>query len=304
MKFLDFLILLLLFTIIGLGVYVIWFNLPIGPGGYNTFSINTSKSESNSIQFYPNMRYVDKTINYYISNSCDFERMKNAQEAFLVIGDKTVLTFTKVGNPSDAQIRVLCSNIAPTPEEEGHFVAGEGGPSEIINSSRYAIILSGKVSLFRLTNCDSPNVAIHEILHALGFDHNGNEKSIMYPITGCDQEIDIYIINEIDRLYRADSLPDLVIEKGAANKTGRYLSFDITIANFGLKDSTDSDLSIYAGGELVKDFNLGEINIGTRKVLSVENLRVPRDSGDILFQVRTEDRELDDSNNEVKILLG
>ena len=35
--------------------------------------------------------------------------------------------------------------------EEGFFVAGEGGPSEVINTSLYGVIFKGKVSFFRET---------------------------------------------------------------------------------------------------------------------------------------------------------
>ncbi len=305
MRILDFFILLVLLVTLGLGLVFLWYNIPNAPGHlvkYQEFNINKTESiYRNGTQFYPNMRYKDRIISYSISDSCDVTKKKDVQRAFSFISEKTIVDF-RLSN--SGEIKVLCSDINPKPEERGHFVAGEGGPSEIINTTNYAIILSGKVSLYRRTSeCTRPNVAIHEILHALGFDHNNNPKSIMYPITECDQILDNYIINEINKLYKADSLPDLTIEKLKATKTGRYLSFEITIGNFGLDDSLDSNLIIYAKDVEIKKFPLENIDIGTRKILNVENLRTPLNTDLFVFEVNSNLEDLDKENNRVEINL-
>ena len=303
MKFLDILILLLLLTLLGGAVYLLWLNMPSKSVEYEDFLLNVSEHVySEGIQFYPNMRYRDRAINYGISSNCDAGRKSDAEKAFLFISENTILSFYNAGD-GNAEIKVLCSDVSPKPEEKGHFVAGEGGPSEIINTTNYAVILSGKVSLFRRNDCDKPNVAIHEILHALGFNHEDNQKSIMYPLTKCDQEMSNSIINEINRIYKTDSLTDLAIEKVSANKTSVYLNFDISIANLGLKDSDSSKLIVYAGKEIIKDYELEEIDIGTRKVLTVVNLRIPRDTGSISFEVTSSEKELDLTNNNVEMKL-
>ena len=257
--------------------------------------------KNNGIQFYPNMRYRDRLISYSISDSCDNAQKSDAIRAFSLISERTIIRFYSV--KENAEINVLCSDIAPRPEEKGHFVAGEGGPSEIYNSSIYAVIFSGKVSLFRLGECNAPKVAIHEILHALGFDHNDNQKSIMFPLTKCDQEIDDYIINEINRLYKIDSASDLAIEKVEAVKAGIYLSFEIKIGNFGLHDSGESKLVIYAENEMVSEISLDSIEIGTRKILTVQNIKIPRDSKVISFEIKAFENDLDSDNNKVIVRL-
>lgn len=300
MKILDVILLLILLTLLGLGLYVLWINLPKEPVAYEEFRLEGKIDNvvfSNGAQFYPNMRYTDRKINYGISELCDEIKQNEIERAFAILAQETVLSFI----PSeDGQIEVLCSNVSPNPEEEGHFVAGEGGPSEIINTSKYAVILSGKVSLYRDSECKKPNIAIHEILHALGFDHNDNTLSIMYPVTECNQEIDQYIIEDINRLYKVDSSPDLAIEKLSVIKKGRYLDFEITIGNLGLKDSQDSSLTLYTNNVKVKDFELSSIEIGTRKILTVENLRVPRKADVLVFEIQTFEQELDKTNNKIE----
>jgi len=313
MRIIDGLILVVLLCLLGIGIYFIWLNLPAEPVKYERFYLNYSANTSEDIvvdsyynlsQFYPNMRYKDRVISYEISGSCDIAKRKDAERAFSFLREKTVLDFIPAMNDEKGEISVLCSNVSPKPEEEGHFVAGEGGPSEIINTSKYAVILSGKVSLYRRTSeCVRPNIAIHEILHALGFDHNNNPNSVMYPVTECEQELDNYIINEINKIYRTESASDLAVERVDAVKSGRYLSFEIVIGNFGLQNSKYAKLVIL-DEEVVKEFDLGEIEIGTRKILNVENLRISRNSKSLIFDVKTNEKELDKKNNvaEVRIM--
>ncbi len=305
MRLLDFFILLILFVLLGMALFLLWANIPNLPGqqvSYQEYNINkTEEVYERGIQFYPNMRYKDRVISYSIASSCDSAKRKDVEKSFSFIEEKTVLEFKEDGN---AQIRILCAEIAPTPEEEGHFVAGEGGPSEIINTSSYAVILSGKVSLYRRTKeCVRPNVAIHEILHALGFDHNNNLDSVMYPVTECEQSLDNKIISEINKLYKDDSLPDLIVEKVNVKKVGRYISFEITVGNFGLEDSLNSTLIVRADDEEVKRFYMGRIDIGTRKILNVENLKGPLMAEGLIFEVTSKERELDKENNIARMRL-
>ncbi len=305
MKILDLLILIVLFVLLGIGIYFLWTNLPLPaePVSFEEYKVNLKEIRNFSkFQFYPNMRYRNEIISYSISESCDEAKKKDVERAFNFIAEKTVLKFY---NKARGEIDVLCSNITPKPEERGHFVAGEGGPSEIINTTNYAVILSGKVSLYRrFRECVKPIIAIHEILHALGFDHNSNSNSIMYPVAECGQEFDNYIIDEINRLYSVDSAQDLVIEKISAKKSGSYLNFEITVGNFGLKDSDSSSLLVSTNGEEIREFELNKTEIGTRKILQVENLKIPRNTNILNFEVLSNERELNLTNNKVEIGIG
>ncbi|MBI5804094.1 matrixin family metalloprotease [Candidatus Pacearchaeota archaeon] len=303
MKAVDFLVLIILLGLLAAGSYFLWLNLPGEKIEFESYNANLSYNlPSESSQFYPNMRYVEKDISYSVSRSCNAQKKLDVERAFATLEGITILNFYSSEN--SPEIVFSCSNISPEPEEEGHFVAGEGGPSIIINSSRYAVIKAGKVALYREEKCDTPQVAIHEILHALGFDHNNNKNSIMYPVTDCNQKIDETIIEEINRLYSEPSLGDLIIEKAEAEKSGRYLSAEVLLANYGLKDVQKSELEFLVNGKIIKSFEMNEINVGAKKSLSITNLRIPGDTEEVLLVVKTSELEISKTNNEAIIKLS
>lgn len=298
MKFMDFIIMLFLFLLLGFGLYILWMNLPSEPTAFESYSSN----ETNSLpiiskQFYPNMRFEDKQITYSIGSACSNIKKENIEEALAILSDNTVLRFSIT--TISPGIKFLCSDIAPTDEEKRHFVAGEGGPTEIINTTKYSVILSSRVSLYRDEICDEPKVSLHEILHALGFDHSSNKMSIMYPVTDCSQQLDDSIVEDINKIYSVDSLIDLSIERVTANTTGRYLNFEITVANLGLKKSDSPVLNVYGDDNLIKEFDIDEIDIGTRKFLSVENLRTSTNIQSVKFSIKdkSDSQELSLDNN-------
>ena len=305
-KFSNVIILLFLCALLIFGLYSMYLNLPIGTKIYKPFSGNVSYLPENVIngsgevvQFYPNMRYSDRIISYKIESACSEKKSNDIVMAFAAISEKTILSFYQ--SDDNPEIKVLCSDIAPLAEEKGHFVAGEGGPSEIINTTKFSVILSGKIALYRENKCDKPNVAIHEILHALGFDHINSLKSILYPITSCDQQIDLWVVDHINKLYSIDSLPDLAIDALDASSEGRYLNFNINILNIGLAKSSWAELNLYSDNEKITNFSLGDVEIGEKRILMVENLRLPSREDNIMFVVESSSRELTLDNNRIEV---
>ncbi|MDO8459598.1 MAG: matrixin family metalloprotease [Nanoarchaeota archaeon] len=301
MKFLDVIIIMGLIAALCFGLYFLWSNLPpTASVEFESYKNNISENTpAKSVQFYPNMRYEDKEISYSLSPNCTNKKRTDATNAFELLQSKTVLSFYE--STGDPEIIILCSNIIPQAEEKNHFVAGEGGPVKIINTSSYSVILTGKVSLYSPEKCDEPKVSTHEILHALGFDHNNNKESIMYPITDCNQEIDRYIIDEINNLYKEPSLPDLEIESITANKTGKYLNFKATIANNGLKESKNSSLEVIVNNNVIKTFQLGMFDVGTIQYLTITNLQISSDADTINLIIKTSEAELSKDNNKATI---
>lgn len=313
MKVSELLIFVFLLVALGFGLYLLWLNYPFGTMSYAPFSANASEQASGDvyfnfstkgIQFYPNMRFKESSISYSIESGCKQETIDNVERAFALISEKTVLSF--YSSSENPEIRILCSELPKERlEDEGHFIAGEGGPTEIINSSVYAIIIGGKIALYRDESCSEPKIAVHEILHALGFDHNNNSMSILYPVTNCRQEIDQYIIDKINSLYAVPSESDLVIESVNATRTGKYLNFEIFVANEGLEDAGNATLQVYSGDSNLGSFELGSLLIGTKKMLNVENVKVGGGSDVITFIVEqaSTEKELSLANNRAEITL-
>ena len=100
-------------------------------------------------------------------------------------------------------------------------------------------------------------------------------------------------------------MPDLLIESITASKTGRYLNFNITISNIGLADSDNAKLTLYSEEKKVGNFTLGNLEIGTKRILSVQNTKLPSRSDIIEFVVESDDsRELDLNNNRAELTLS
>ncbi len=313
MKFVD-ILLIVLFLVILCATAYIWYEFVLPKKPVEFVPINHLKSDKNisqvlvdynqSQQFYPNMRFTELRISYGFDTACSDKKKDAMQEALTLIQDATALIF--YFSLSDPEITVTCSQLAPEPKTMGHFVAGEGGPIEVLNTTRFALILKGKIALYREERCAQPNIALHELLHVLGFDHNNNPESILYPTLDCEQSLDSYLIGELNRLYSIKSAPELLVTSASATKTGRYLSFEVETSNQGLKTANNVVLGVYADNELVKTFDIETLEPGTRKILTVENVRVSREATNITFFVDPENivDEIDKTNNKYQLVLA
>jgi hypothetical protein len=309
MKLVDVLVLILLIGLLVGGSWFLWKNLPVASKEYLPYAENYtggSQIYSNYSQFYLNMRYKDKNISYWIEPVCDETKKREILRALSVLSMNTSLRFYK--GAENAEIKYLCSKTSPSPGQASHYIAGEGGPIDIVNASVYSVILSGEVALYRPEKCSEPRVALHETLHALGFNHNTNPKSIMYPITACNQEIDEYLIRDINNLYIAASLPDLVIESVNASRADNYLSFNIVIGNLGLADAEDVRLRVYADNSKIKEYELKDIELGARKRIAARDVRLPllTSSNQIRFLILMDEsqNEISTANNVVQLTVA
>ncbi len=168
-------------------------------GNFN-FSLG---NESGNMQFYQNMRYPNPEISYQIYD-CPLSKKNNMERGFEIVSNISVLNFYPVNY--DGEIFVTCDS--KNKIEEGLFIAGEGGPTNITQSGNFHVILRGSVLLIRESKCERPNIAIHELLHALGFDHSENPNNIMYPISNCRQIVGEDIPKSISELYLTPSYAD------------------------------------------------------------------------------------------------
>lgn len=294
------LVLLLLILVFGL-LAVYWFN-PFAYGSFGT-SGNSNFNLNNStigMQFYENMRYPDSKISYKVIG-CPLQKKNDMQMAFEIIENKTILEFYEV--QSDQEISVTCEDNVKL--NEGLFIAGEGGPENIFQSGNFNIILNGMILLIRDSQCPEPNVAIHELLHALGFDHSKNPDNLMYNISNCNQEIGEDTISFINEIYSIESLPDLVLENVSARTHKIYLDFNASIKNNGFVSSGKSSFDIYVDGKFLKSFDVDKLKVGSGITLSVVNIPVlDLNVKKVNFYVNYSGSELDKKNNEIELNIG
>ncbi len=290
----------------GFGIYIMFEEINKETVNFKPVAHESIKVENiqKAVQFYPKMRYVNSTISYSIDSSCSVEKQSEVVNALSIISEKTVLAFVPKGE--DSELKILCSEVSHPAEQNRHFIAGEGGPTIVLNTSIYYIIKEGKISLFKSHSCDSPIIALHEILHALGFDHTSDTNSIMYPVTACKQSLDQGIIDTINEIYSVKPLPDIALTELTANKTGRYLSFKVTVSNIGLVSVKDVELLVMTDNVEIKKFDINELNIAERKSLNVKNLKIPEDTQKVSFVINLLDNsaEISEDNNKVDLFVS
>lgn len=261
--------------------------------GHANFSLNTSMLEN--MQFYENMRYPESRISYQIY-PCPLQKENNMRQAFAIMENKTMLEFYSVNY--DEEISVTCDSKARI--EERLFIAGEGGPTNITQTKNFNVILNGKILLIKESGCEKPNVAIHELLHALGFDHSSNRNNIMYNFSKCSQTMGEDIPNLINELYSYPSYPDLAFENISAVMNSRFLDLNITIRNHGLKKAEEFNITIYADDKLVKKFDSDELEIGVGRMIILTNLWVPKiNFNELKLFIDSTFSELDKKNNKI-----
>ena len=280
----DIVLLGITFAMLAIAAYLFVNELNVQNVEYKEFVAETTLNVSGETnQFYPNMRFTTKDLGYMIESVCSEANKLKIIEGLDEIKSRTIVSF----HPSnDPDIIYECSSKSPTAEEKkNHLVAGAARP-RFVNASRFYIIRQTNVSLYIEESCKRPIVVIHETLHALGFDHVNDKNDIMYPIADCNQQISNYTINEINRLYSIPEQSDLVILKITANTTGRYLNFNISVANLGLKDAENVNLTIFNEKHLIEIFGLDDIGTGQTKLLDVHNLNIPKESVTLTFSAK------------------
>ncbi len=301
-----FLVVFVLIVVIGLMVYLF---IPYNVNELNNMSFNKpGNSNSNfniegsyeGMQFYDNMRFPTTDISYRIGPECTLQKKASMKEAFEIIENKTLLNFYPVSFNED--ITIACDG--ETQIEGGMFIAGEGGPTNITVSGDLNIISKGKILLLRESKCSRPNIATHELLHVLGFDHSNNKENIMYDITSCKQIIGDDIPAFINEIYDIPSLPDLSFEDAEGNLNGKYLNANLSVRNQGLVKSPKTSILVYADDKKIKEISLNELDVGYGTKVSLYNIWVNKISiNEMRFVINSDFDELSMSNNEITLSL-
>lgn len=280
-------------------LFMIYWFVPFQETYFISTNANTNFSTSNSsqeqMQFYSDMRFLSNEISYKIEE-CPLNKKARMEQAFDIISNETILSFYPVS--SDQEISVTCQS---TNKFKGDlFIAGEGGPMEIVSSGEYNVIHTGAILLIRDSECEIPNVEIHELLHVLGFEHSSNPNNILYNITKCGQKIGEDVLIRINELYSIPAYTDLSLENVSVFMHGRYLNSNFTVKNIGLKDSETFEVRIYADDKLVDTADMKELEIGTGMRITLENVFVNHLSvKEIKLLANYPLQELEKNNNEI-----
>lgn len=260
------------------------------------------KNISSEIQFMKNIRFNHKNISYSYTSECK-NREKNMNLAFKIIENlSTTISFYE--KASNADITISCSKES-IEEKPDIFLAGEGGPQEIINLSINPLILSGIINLYEQKYeepCDKPIVEIHELLHVFGYNHINNKSTLLYPYYHCDQQIPIDIIEHLDNLYSQEPKAELFFSKFNVTKDDDYLSYELEITNEGIISAENIILILKDKTKELSKTEMNDLKPGSTAKYSVKNLKLPnKNSIEITFEIKTDTEEQDTKNNIEKI---
>jgi hypothetical protein len=290
-----------LISIFFLSVLIFFYFVPIKTinfgTNYGNGNFSSSSETTGGMQFYSNMRFSEPNISYKILN-CPLQKQNDMQLAFDVMGNSTSLRFYPVD--SGEEISVTCED---KEQLNGNlFIAGEGGPTNVTAIGNFAVILNGEILLIRESKCPKPNIALHELLHVLGFQHSTNPQNIMYNVTNCEQVIGDDTIQLINKLYLTPSYPDLAFKNASATMNGRFLNVEFGVMNAGLKDAGAFKVKIYADKEMVKEIEMEPLNIGFLRFMSLNNIWISSvNVKELELDIESGFNEIDKENNKIKL---
>ena len=265
------------------------------------FSFNSNSNFSieseGEMQFYPNMGFPSKSITYEVDETCSLQKKQDMNRAFEIMQELTILDFKISENGS---IHVYCEKKSDKGTDKGFFIAGEGGPTNVTMGKYFNVIQGGEIILIKNSDCERPNVAIHELLHVLGFNHSDNPNNIMSPVSKCKQTIGQDTLDKIDELYSYPSLPDLEFEQASAKMKGRVLDLNVTIKNEGLADAGYFEIVVYGDGKEIKRIESEGIQIGySQKITMVNNLISKLKIDSMEFSIEANFEEINKDNNKI-----
>ena len=179
-----------------------------------TFNLNLSNNDSKidtlsvlidskefEIETFDNYRFASSTIKYRYEEECTWVQSNRLEEAIDILETETILNFRETSKEPDLYIHCYDYSVQT---DEG-IRLGEGSPRYYEELSR--TLINSSINLYARKDAvycvNYPATEIHEILHALNFNHLEDPSSIMHPGIGGDvcPELDESIIKCIEDIY-------------------------------------------------------------------------------------------------------
>ncbi len=251
-----------------------------------------SPQNNDELQYYNNLRFKEPTISYEINETCSQAQVTNTLQAFAILQNQTSLRFQ---NSPKAEIKIQCDN--KEVRIFGKQIKGEGGPGQIFTTLNYNIILDSKINLFQKEVCDTPNLALHETLHALGFSHSDDKTSILYPESDCTQFLRQETIDKLNELYKTPPFADLTIQNLTIEKSGSRYNINAQVINLGLESSEEATLSLISNNRQIAEYKIGEFPAGTGKTVTINKLP-SQQNNQLTLKIETQSEEISKDNNE------
>lgn len=186
------------FVVVGIIILICWV-YPSTENGENLEEEIIYQEEKPNIN--PEAYYWNELpIHYYFSEDypCKDIRYTQVLKAFDIIEERTDKIVTFYEEKDTHGIEISCYEIYESEEASAY-----GGIENYYGEKE---ILSGFIELYKpdpynFETCPIyPSLTLHEILHAMGFDHIDSRKSIMNPIDGCEK-LDDEIVDCLKHIY-------------------------------------------------------------------------------------------------------
>ena len=295
---------LVIILLLGAFTFSLWDYYNQLPGEAKQFFVKNNEelnvnATNHLSMFMDNMRFDTSSISYSFVD-CDKDAQDRMKKAFQIVSDETkeIIFYES----QSAKIIIYCSE-KKGEERNSTFVAGEGGPDNLVNLSLYPLIGSGKIYLYGQTDkpyCDYPIVELHELMHVFGFDHINKTNEILYPYVKCDQRMTSDIVDELKRLDSIKPKADLTLQNLSVNLRGNYLDFNITILNRGLISARNISLEIAGTERVIETVPIGELSPGISQTITARNILLKTNNrNQISFKVSTTTEEYFTENNQL-----